>query len=449
MESLTPNKRLNPALLLEKLTSLSSFRKYLVAFSGGMDSHVLLYLLSKLNQQNPDLSVRAVHIHHGLQELADSWPKHCQGICDGLGVPLEIHYLDLNLESGDSLEAVARQGRYQALQGALQKDEVLLTAHHQRDQAETLLLQLFRGAGVQGLAAMPAVMGSNKSNKGVHIRPLLDESYQSLKDYAAENKLNFIEDPSNKDDSFERNFLRNQVLPQLRSHWQGLDKTLSRAAKIQSETKGLLDQMAEALRVDCVEYSDTKMVSHTSNTLSIQCLLSLPREKQKLLIRYWITEKGFFAPSQKKLRNILNEVLLAKKDAQPLVTWQGVEIRRFNHQLYCDAPLIEHDNTQCLSWDGLAPLVVDSLGLTIRPTVLDDIHRQDEPITIRFRQGGETLLLTNNNNKTQTLKKYLNEAGVPPWLRDRLPLIYCGDSLIKVIGLQDFKALQLEKNKTI
>ena len=445
MESLTPKpKRLHPALLLEKLTSLSSFRKYLVAFSGGMDSHVLLDLLSKLQQQHPDVSVRAVHIHHGLQELADSWPKHCQDICDDLGVPLEIHYLDLNLESGDSVEEVARQGRYQALQGTLQKDELLLTAHHQRDQAETLLLQLFRGAGVQGLAAMPAIMDSNKSNKGVHIRPLLDESYQSLQAYAAENKLNFIEDPSNQDNSFERNFLRNKILPQLREHWQGLDKTLSRAAKIQSETKGLLDRMAQALVVDCAEYSG----ANASNTLSIHCLLSLSREKQKLLIRYWITEKGFLAPSQKKLSNILNEVLLAREDAQPLVTWQGVEIRRFNHQLYCDAPLTAHDNTQCLSWDGLAPLVIDSLGLTIKPTVLEDIHRQDESVSIRFRQGGETLVLA-KNNKTQTLKKYLNEAGVPPWLRDRLPLIYCGNSLIKVIGLQDFNTLQLEKNKTI
>jgi len=437
MESLTHN-RLSPALLLEKLTSLSSLRNYLVAFSGGMDSHVLLHLLSTLKKQHSEISLRAVHVHHGLQKVADSWPKHCQGICDDLGISLEILYLDLKLESGESLEAVARQGRYQALQGILQNNEVLLTAHHQRDQAETLLLQLLRGAGVQGLAAMPAVMDSNK---GLHIRPLLDESYQSLQAYAEENKLTFIEDPSNKNNRLDRNFLRNHVLPQLREHWQGLDKTLSRAAKIQSETKGLLDQMAEALRVDCAKFSDSK---ESSNTLSVRCLLTLSRVKQKLLIRYWITEKGFLAPSQKKLRNILNEVLLAKEDTQPLVTWQGVEVRRFNHQLYCDAPLTEHDNTQSLSWDGLNPLTIDSLGITIKPDVLDDVQWQDGTLSIRFRQGGETLVLTGNSktqgltkkNKTRRLKKYLNEAGVPPWLRDRLPLIYCADNLIKVIVLE-------------
>ncbi len=446
MVSLTHNRSsLNPALLLEKLKSLSPFRKYLVAFSGGMDSHVLLHLLSKLKQQNSYLSLRAVHIHHGLQKVADCWPEHCQSICDDLGIPLEIHYLDLNLESGDSIEAVARQGRYQAFQSIIQKGEVLLTAHHQRDQAETLLLQLFRGAGVQGLAAMPVIMDSNNS---VHIRPLLDESYQSLQAYAVENKLNFIEDPSNQNNSFDRNFLRNQVLPKLRDHWQGLDKTLSRAAKIQSETKTLLDQMAEALRVNCAEYSNVNMVS---NTLSVDCLLSLPRDKQKLLIRYWITKKGFLAPSEKKLKTVLNDILLAKEDAQPLVTWQGVEIRRFNYQLYCDAPLTEHDNTQRLSWDGLTPVVIDSLGITIKPAVLASVQCYNEPLSIRFRQGGESLLLAKmaKNNKNKTLKKYLNEAGVPPWLRDRLPLIYCGESLIKVVMLQDVSVLQHEKNKTI
>ena len=249
MESLTHN-RLDSASLLEKLTSLSPLRNYLVAFSGGMDSHVLLHLLTSLKQQNTELSVRAVHIHHGLQDVADSWPKHCQTICDGLAIQLDTFYLDLTLQPSESLEAVARQGRYQALQGALQKDEVLLTAHHQRDQAETLLLQLFRGAGVQGLAAMPAV---TDFGKGLHIRPLLDESYQSLQAYAQQNKLDFINDPSNKDNSFDRNFLRNQILPQLREHWQGLDKTLSRAAHIQSETKTLLDQRAEVLRLECAK----------------------------------------------------------------------------------------------------------------------------------------------------------------------------------------------------
>jgi tRNA(Ile)-lysidine synthase len=428
MESLTHNF-LNPTLLLEKLTSLSPVRNYLVAFSGGMDSHVLLHLLSSLKQENPELSVRAVHIHHGLQQAADSWPKHCQGVCDDLGILLETLYLDLKIKPSESLEAVARQGRYQALQGALQKDEVLLTAHHQRDQAETLLLQLFRGAGVQGLAAMPVFTNTEKV---LHIRPLLDESYQSLQGYAEEKKLNFIQDPSNKDDRFERNFLRNQILPKLREHWQGLDKTLSRSAKIQSETKALLDQMAEELRVDCAKSTDS---FKASSTLSIQCLLGLPREKQKLLIRYWITKKGFLAPSQKKLRNILNEVLLAKEGAQPLVTWQGVEVRRFNHQLYCDSPLTAHDNTQYLHWDGLAPLTIDSLGVTIQPVVLGNSQVQDEPLSVRFRQGGEMLRLS-KNNKSQSLKKYLNEAGIPPWLRDRLPLIYSGDRLVKVIILE-------------
>ncbi len=436
MESLIPNtltpSALSSSLLSEKLFLLSPFRKYLVAFSGGMDSHVLLHLLSILKQQHTELSVRAVHIHHGLQSVADNWPKHCQSVCKDLHIPFKTLFLDLNIESGESLEAVARQGRYQALQDVLQKDEVLLTAHHQRDQAETLLLQLFRGAGVQGLAAMPVMIHAEKV---FHIRPLLDESYQSLQAYARENKLNFIEDPSNKDNSFDRNFLRNQILPQLREHWQGLDKALSRSAKIQSETKLLLDQMAEQLRLDCTKDSDTL---NTYNTLSIKCLLGLPKEKQRLLIRYWIAEKGFLAPSQKKLRNILIDVLLAKEDAQPLVTWQGVEVRRFNHQLFCDSPLTVHDNTQCLSWDGMRPLTIDSLGITIKPSALGGLQQKGRSFSIRFRQGGETLVLV-KNNQTKSLKKYLNEIAIPPWLRDRIPLIYCGDRLIKVLDLESYE----------
>ena len=409
-------------------TSNNRSKRFLVAYSGGMDSHVLLQLMSDwMKQIDTEISVRAVHVHHGLQEEANSWPEHCQIICDKLKIPLEIVYLNLTLKSGESLEAVARQGRYQALEETLAQDEVLLTAHHQRDQAETFLLQLFRGAGVQGLASMPTVTSFAESKKCQHIRPLLSENYQSIKAYAKDNLLKYIEDPSNNDNSLERNFLRNQILPQLREHWQSIDKTISRSATIQSETKLLLDEFAEEIMQGVCESKQ--------ETLSINGLLGLSISKRKLLLRYWITQRGFKVPSEKKLNHIISDVLQAQEDAQPLVAWQGAEIRRFKNQIYCNTPLQEHDNKQILSWNTKKSLKIESLNLTLSPKILDDLHVQNHPVTVRFRQGGEKLYSPHKNH-SQNLKKVLNEANIAPWLRDRIPLIYAGDKLIDIIGLQ-------------
>ena len=422
MESLTHNF-LHSELFLEKLFLLSPHRNYLVAYSGGMDSHVLLHLLARCkNLQGVNINVRVVHIHHGLQEIADSWPKHCQSVCDNFGLPLETFYLKLKVKSSESLEAVARQGRYQALQQILKKDEVLLTAHHQRDQAETFLLQLFRGAGVQGLASMPNI---TSFGEGWHARPLLEVPYLSLQKYALDNKLNFIQDPSNLNNNFKRNFLRNTVIPALTKHWQGFDKAVSRSAKIQAETKQLLDEMAADL---LASFPDQKC-------LSITHLLQFSKIKQKLILRYWLTQSGFTAPSEAKLNHIISDVLMAKKDAQPLLAWQGVEIRRYNNNVYCNAPLKPHDNKQLIQWDGKKALKIDSLEITIPCQVLLDLGLQNQVVTVRFRQGGERLYSINKKH-SQSLKKRFNEDLIPPWLRDRVPLIFVADKLVHLVDIE-------------
>ncbi len=419
MESLTHNF-LHSETFLENLFLLSSHRNYLVAYSGGMDSHVLLHLLATCkNLQFAKINVRAVHVHHGLQEIADSWPKHCQSVCDDFGLPFETLYLDLKVSPSESLEAVARQGRYQALQNILQKDEVLLTAHHQRDQAETFLLQLFRGAGVQGLASMPNI---TSFGVGQHARPLLEVPYSSLQKYALDNQLNYIQDPSNLNNNFNRNFLRNDVIPELIKHWQGFDKAVSRSAKIQAETKQLLDEMAADL---LVSFPDQKH-------LSIPHLLQLSKVKQKLILRYWLTQSGFTVPSEVKLNHIISDVLKAKVDAQPLLVWQGVEIRRYSGNVYCNAPLKPHDNKQVIRWEGEQALRIESLGISIPRHVLLDLGLQHQTVTVRFRQGGERLYSTNKKH-SQSLKKRLNDALIPPWLRDRVPLIYVEDRLVHIV----------------
>lgn len=405
------------------LLSHASNGKVVIAYSGGLDSHVLLHLLAR----TPELSIRAIHIHHGLQKIADSWVSHCQTICKALDVPLEIAYLNLTPKKGESIEAIAREGRYQALKDSLKTDETLVTAQHSNDQSETLLLQLFRGAGVQGLAAMPKLC---EFSSGKHARPLLSATRQELEAYAEKHQLHYIEDPSNQDTSFDRNYLRKQILPQLRKRWLGLDKALSRAASIQGETKALLDEIA-AEDLATVQNNKSKI---NSNTLQIKKLLMFSSNRQRLILRYWINQSGFKYPSEKKLQHIFSDVINARADAIPLVEWQDAQIRRYKNQLYIMPPLSEHDPSQTFDWDGITPLYIASLDLTLQADDLT-LTTKNQAVTIRFRQGGEKLF-DRKRKQSISLKNYLSEAEVPPWLRSRAPLVYIDDDLIQII---DFK----------
>lgn len=403
---------LKPSKVLAHLQELTPIKKILVAYSGGLDSHVLLHLAS----QFPDYEIRAMHIHHGLQKVADTWVGHCQQVCDDLKTPLHVEYLKLNINEGKSVEELARNARYKALKASLQEDEVLLTAHHQNDQAETLLLQLFRGAGVQGLAAMPSI---TSFGLGQHARPLLGETRESLEAYAKANELNFIEDPSNQDSAFDRNFLRNEILPSLRSRWSSIDKTISRSANIQAETKQILDEVAEQdLRLLCAKQL---------NTLSLSALSSLSLLRQKLAIRYWIGINGFMPPSEKKLKHIFNDAIGAAEDAQPLIEWRSAQIRRYQGELYIMAPLMEHDATQIIEWNTQYDLMIPSLKLTLPALNLNE----KEVVTVRFRRGGEKFFQSKNGLHS-SLKKLLQDASIPPWLRSRIPLVYLGDKLIRI-----------------
>ncbi|MEE9325903.1 MAG: tRNA lysidine(34) synthetase TilS [Cocleimonas sp.] len=411
--------------IFEYLHDLIPEKKYLIAYSGGLDSHVLLHLMAKITDD--ETKVRAAHIHHGLQKEADDWVIHCQNITTQLDIPLEIFHVNLQETKGKSLEEVARKERYKVLYTSLHKDEVLLTAHHQNDQAETLLLQLFRGAGVSGLAAMPKIRKIAFGSKSIqHARPLLDYSLQSLKDYALKYKLNYIEDPSNQDDVFDRNFLRNQIMPQLRERWSGVDKALSRSASIQAETKLILDELAEQ------ELSS--ILSSKGNIVHIPTLSKLPEIKQKLVVRHWINKNGFLSPSDKKLDHIFHDVINAREDAQPLVEWSNVQLRRYQRKLYIMSPLVEHDNKVVIEWDVENDLEIPSLGINLQSKEVQHLIKETSKVSVRFRQGGESLFVPKKGFSV-SLKNVLHEAGIPPWLRSRIPLIFIDDELKKVIGI--------------
>ena len=398
----------------------------LLAYSGGLDSHVLLHACASLRASIPDLSLRAIHIDHGLQVASADWAVHCREVCAGLGIPFQLVQLGLQVPAGESLEAVARQARYQAFAGSLQAGEMLLTAHHRDDQAETLLLNVLRGSGVDGLAAMPECRKFAAGSLG---RPLLAFGRGDLQVYAQQHALDYTDDPSNANPDFDRNFLRQSVLPLLQRRWPAVNTTLARAAQWQQESRSLLQE--------CLQAKMPGLQGLSPGTLSVSRLLELDAVLQKAVIRHWLQEQEFIAPSAKKLGHILSDVLPAKIDAQPCVAWAGCEVRRYRDELFAMPPLAEHDASQRLDWPGPEqPLLIPSLQLTLELDGLGAGFRQlwqesgKQVLTVRFRQGGEKLRIA---GQSRDLKQWLQEQGVPPWERARLPLVYAGEALIWVV----------------
>lgn len=298
-----------------------------VAYSGGIDSHVLLHALVELRQYVP-VDLRVVHIHHGLNSKADDWQKHCEATCAKWGIELLVHHIDLSA-SHENIEERARQLRYDYFASLLKENDLLCTAHHQDDQAETFLLQLMRGAGPKGLSAMSAesVLG-----RGKLIRPLLNISRHELLAYANENHLTWIEDDSNQNTRFTRNFLRQEILPILKKRWPNVSETISRSARHCAETEALLEEFIEPLYQQCV-VSNSKEQVQDLPLLSIAQLKKLTSLQQKHVFRQWLFHCGFFSPNERKLQNCLRVFLTARQDRHPMVTWGNVVVRRYRNEL--------------------------------------------------------------------------------------------------------------------
>ncbi|RTZ67725.1 MAG: tRNA lysidine(34) synthetase TilS [Aquificaceae bacterium] len=415
---------LNSNKLLQGIKALTPSKKLLIAFSGGLDSYVLLHALVQANNTAQYFHIRAIHVNHGLQKISLQWAEQCSRISKHLNIDCEVISLQLSIPKGESLEAVAREARYHAFKQSLQADEVLLTAQHQDDQAETLLIQLFRGAGVNGLAAMPQL---SSFGKGQHLRPLLNTTRLSLEAYAKQYALDFIEDPSNQDQRFDRNYLRHEIVPRLKQRWSAVNKVLSRVASHQAEVKHLLTEYLE---------QDLSLLSgKRTKTLSIVKLKALSSARCKAVIRYFIDKHLFLAPSEKKLQHIMSDVLNAKPDAVPCVHWKDAEVRRYQDDLYILAPPSEHDASQRITWDSRDDLYLPSLKRILKVDLLSDIkvdHKEKVVfVEVRFRQGGEKIY-QHHRNRTVTLKKLFQEMSIPPWERDRIPLIYMDDKLVAI-----------------
>ncbi|MGB7933391.1 MAG: tRNA lysidine(34) synthetase TilS, partial [Gammaproteobacteria bacterium] len=308
--------------LQRQLTDLPADACSWIAYSGGLDSHSLLHALTALRPGLP-CRIAAVHVNHGLQVGAEAWDEHCRAVCAGLGVPYVSLQVDGRAASGESREAAARAARYAVLKAWLPQRHYLMTAQHRDDQAETLLLQLLRGSGVKGLAAMPRLA---PFGGGYLMRPLLGCSRDALLDYAGANRLNWVDDPSNRDISLDRNFLRHQVLPVLRQRWPALSATLSRSARHCAEAAMILEDLA---RQDLETLFD-----ESKDTLPVPGLLQLPPQRQRNSLRQWLTAKSGTTPSEAVLARIVNDILDGRTDAETCVRWGACELRRYRDCLY-------------------------------------------------------------------------------------------------------------------
>ncbi|AHJ75167.1 tRNA lysidine(34) synthetase TilS [Kosakonia sacchari] len=397
-------------------------RQFLVAFSGGLDSTVLLHKLMLWRQQLPELKLRAIHIHHGLSPHADAWAEHCEDICARWQIPLSVVRVQV-VNNGDGIEAQARNVRYQAFADALMPGEVLVTAQHLDDQCETFLLALKRGSGPAGLAAMPESMLFAGTQL---IRPLLTQTRDELLQWALHHALSWIEDESNADASFDRNFLRLQVLPVLAARWPHFAGAVARSAALCGEQEQLLDELlAEELEA----------ATTAEGALQLAPLYRLSDARRRALLRRWLARRGAVMPSRAMLDRLWLEVALAREDASPCLRLGEFEVRRYQSCLWWIRAIESQRDTQ-LPWVApFEPLTLPAgLGeLSLLAGGEIRTPNADEAVSIRFQAPGMLHIVGRSGGRK--LKKIWQELGVAPWRRDTTPLLFYGETLMAAAGL--------------
>lgn len=416
----------SPLRLADTLACMPPMRAYRVAFSGGADSAALLHAFCQLRERLAPVPISAVHVHHGLHAQADSWERGCRRLCADLGVELHVVKVDARAEPGESPEAAARRARYAALTSLLGAGEAMCTAHHQRDQAETLLLQLMRGAGPAGLAGMPAL---SALGRGWLARPLLAVRPGALRDYLVRHAVPWTEDPGNRDPRYDRNYVRHEILPRLEHRWPGAQRTLARAASHQADSAHVSRALAD------VDLAAAR--GPLPGTLSAAALAALPPARARNLLRGWLAERELPVAGAAHLQGILDELLTARGDAAPLVSWPGAEVRRYRQALYAARPIPAHDASRVFAWTPGGSLALDHgelRAIAAEGRGLSVERCADARLEVRFRQGGEHFQ-PSGHPYGMALKKLLQQSGVPPWLRDRIPLIYVDGELAAVSGL--------------
>ncbi|RDE22337.1 tRNA lysidine(34) synthetase TilS [Motiliproteus coralliicola] len=429
--------RLSPETLLQSLqaeTELHSELPVWIAYSGGMDSHVLLQLAVEAGLSR-SVRLGAVHVHHGLQPEADGWAEHCESVCASLGV--DFRRYDAGLAAGAGLENRAREARYRIFTELMADGGLLLQAHHADDQAETLLFRLLRAGGVRGLAGIPA---SRALGQGMLLRPLLGLTREQLRQYALDLGLSWIEDPSNQDLVHNRNYLRARVLPALQQRWPDLANAFGKSA---SHCRDALLLSQDLARIDL------EACRLSGGGLAIDQLKGLAEHRRWNLLRHWLHQQEL-NPNEQQLHQLWRDLVCAREDAQPRFEFARVSIRRYRKGLY----LIETQRDlgqEATDWSQpvtlnsghVTELLLPFGQLKLEPVVGLGLRIPDQAhVTIRPRQGGERIRLAGRDG-SRSLKKLLQQAAVPPWLREKMPLVYVDEELAAVADLwisADFEA---------
>lgn len=423
--------------LIETFTSVLSQSalkpcRLVVAFSGGVDSRVLLELAEQYAKTH-GLDCQAIHVHHGLSENADHWAEQCQAWCDALSVPLAVERVSLDVHSGESIEKLARDVRYQAFEKHIRQGDVLVTGQHIDDQVETFLLALKRGSGPKGLSSMAKVMPFS----GAHIaRPMLSVTRTEIEAHARGMGLTWVEDESNQDVRFDRNFIRHQVTPVLTERWPSFRESVSRSAQLCAEQEMLLDELLA---------SHFQQALCEDQSVSIKALSQHSTLLRARLLRMWLSHCQQVMPSQKQLQLIWDEVACAQVDANPKLVLNGVEVRRFNHKLYLvqeskDVSLWQGDITvgEPLALpDGLGKVSLTAGGSECKPNSYSqafNLPNNNATLRVTFNPEGLSAHPVGRGH-SRKLKKLFQEYQIPSWLRRRTPILMDGDRVIAVLGV--------------
>jgi len=420
--------------LSEHLNKFNKANHLYVGYSGGLDSHVLLHVIIELIGKK---RITAVHVNHQLSSNSDIWQKHCEDRCLEIGVDIICKTVSIK-NRGTGIEDAARNARYSVFEKLLKKNDLLILAHHADDQIETMLFRLFRGSGIKGMSGMPI---SRLLGNGELFRPLLPFFRRDLESYASANQINWIEDDSNLDIAFDRNFIRHKLIPTINERWPNSSFKLNRSANIFAESDFLINILAQ---------KDFKIVTEVSErvgwSISIDKLNGFEIIRQKNILRYWFNLHNLTLPSYAVLDNALNQMIGSKIDAEPIVSWGDLQLRRFNKKLYLLPLNFEDPNysvkkkkgrelleKNSIKWDGSSQLILpDSSSLCVKQKMKGGLRIDvKKNLEIRFRSGGERCK-PKGRSGSNTLKKLFQEYTLEPWLRNNIPLIYIDNRLAAV-----------------
>ena len=393
------------------------YNQFLVAYSGGSDSTALLYFADKMAKKY-ELEIKAIHVNHNLNSDSIDWENHCKNFCEKLNIPIIIKSINIVLKSGESIEERAREERYKIISSYTNNKTIMMTAHHADDQAETFLLQLFRGSGVKGLSSMPDY---KKTQNGYHFRPFLNISKNTLTKIVNFKNLKYVIDSSNDNTKFSRNFIRKEILPKIKEKWPSYSNIMLRVANNLSD--------ADKLNTDLAKIDIQSFLLDDFNKISTD-VKNLDDYRFNNVIRFWIKKNNFRMPSLEQINSIYLNVLNAGNNKTPFFSCSEYEIRRHIDYIEIMKPLKKHDPSKIYSWKFEENLVISNLSINLTWKNLEDKlgHNLNKDVEVKFREDGKNIKLSKNKN----LKDYMRENKIPPWKRDRTLLIYI-DKELKII----------------